>query len=195
MPSARIELSNGSGPCAHYGIDPTRPAILSAYFGDKEWDEFCDQIDETLRPINCASMSFCGCFGLAVVVFAAILAFVVIDFLNCEPLEQCGPAMGLFAVPVVFFFFAVVTLCVTLSMTFNTKSKLQEICQSISHRHPELSFHVQFERNLYPTSGRRGRLRMQPIQHIDVSIDDHEGGDGQHNRNDPIKDAAEGLKN
>ena len=69
------------------------------------------------------------------------------------------------------------------------KAKMQQICQSISHCHPQLSFHVRFERY------RGGRNNSCTTQYIAVSINNtgnnnnNTGNNDNHNTEIPMAQA------
>jgi len=156
MSSARIELTSGTR-CGSAGIDQTKPAILQPYLQDREWEKFCSEIDAALEPANTAKKISIGIFG---VTFIILLGVMLTAFLSMSP---AGPPI--FVLPAIMVVVAIISFACSSCVMRAVKVKMQKICQSISHSHPQLSFHVRFERH------RRGRNNNScTTQYIAVSI-------------------------
>ena len=177
MSSARIELSNGAGPCARAEIDRTKPAILRSYIGDDEWDQFCNQIDKTLQPINCATMLYWGVVGVFFVVFFGIFLFFFLNVAGCNPRQgPCTqPSPIVFIIPLFLMLALFGVMCFSGAQASMAQESVKKRCQDLSKQHPQLSFHVRYEFHYFRNGG---NFLSNSTQYIDVSID--------HNNSDPI---------
>jgi hypothetical protein len=155
MSSARIELSSGTC-CGSAGIDQTKPAILQPYLQDREWEKFCSEMDAALEPANTTKTISMGIFGVTFIIF---LGVILSGFLSMG-LEDTP----IFVLPAVMMVVVFISFACYFCVMCAVKAKMQQICQSISHSHPQLSFHVRFERY------RGGRNNSYTTQYIAVSI-------------------------
>jgi len=186
MSSARIELASGTYCGSGGGIDQTKPAILQPYLQDREWEKFCSEIDAALEPANTAKKFSIGIFG---VTFIILLGVMLTAFLSMSP---AGPPI--FVLPAIMVVVAIISFACSSCVMRAVKVKMQKICQSISHSHPQLSFHVRFERH------RRGRNNDScTTQYIEVSINNtgnnvpnnnnNTGNNNNHNTEIPMAQA------
>ena len=156
MSSARIELTSGTCCGSAGSIDQTKPAILQPYLQDREWEKFCSKIDAALEPANTAKTISMGIFGVTFIIF---LGVILSGFLSMG-LEDTP----IFVLPAVMMVVVFISFACYFCVMCAVKAKMQQICQSISHCHPQLSFHVRFERY------RGGRNNSYTTQYIAVSI-------------------------
>jgi len=190
MSSARIELTSGTC-CGSAGIDQTKPAILRPYLQDCEWEKFCSEMDAALEPANTASKISMGIFGVTFIIF---LGVILSGFLSMS--SEGSPIIGpdgfhpIIVLPVVMMVVVIISFACSGCVMSAVKVKMQQICQSISHSHPELSFHVCFERH----SG--GDNNSYTTQYIAVSINNtgnnvpnNNTGNNNHNTEIPMAQA------
>ena len=156
MSSARIELTSGTCCGSAGSIDQTKPAILQPYLQDREWEKFCSEMDAALEPANTAKTISMGIFGVTFIIF---LGVILSGFLSMG-LEDTP----IFVLPAVMMVVVFISFACYFCVMCAVKAKMQQICQSISHSHPQLSFHVRFERY------RGGRNNSYTTQYIAVSI-------------------------
>ena len=156
MSSARIELTSGTCCGSAGSIDQTKPAILQPYLQDREWEKFCSEIDAALEPANTAKTISMGIFGVTFIIFLGVM---LSGFLSMG-LEDTP----IFVLPAVMMVVVFISFACYFCVMCAVKAKMQQICQSISHCHPQLSFHVRFERY------RGGRNNSYTTQYIAVSI-------------------------
>jgi len=161
MSSARINLNgqtDGSFFCGNnvvdITIDRTFPAILDGRLSITAWTEFCDQVDNTLRPVSDIKRRL----GKSMKIF---------------PVFMCIP---FFIVPVIIFtsdfyaenfwlFYLIPVFSIALFVVYGCYMKkimnelfailedLKRVCADTSNRYSDVSFHVR-EEFVY-TGGRR----------------------------------------
>ena len=172
MSSARIELTSGTCCGSAGSIDQTKPAILQPYLQDREWEKFCSEIDAALEPANTAKKISIGIFG---VTFIILLGVMLSAFLSMSP---AGPPI--FVLPAIMVVVAIISFACSSCVMRAVKVKMQKICQSISHSHPQLSFHVCFERH---SGGHNQSYATRTTQYIAVSINNTGNNNVPNNNN------------
>lgn len=165
MSSARIDLSSN-------GIDRTKPAIMDPYMPDDQWNTFCDDVDNSLRPIKEALKIHSIGFKLTPVIF---LIFMIISFVTV--FSGGGFSIFiLFIIPIVFFLATAATSRHLFHSMSKIKTELERICKNTSDKQPFLSFHIRYEMhpryymNSYNSS--HNGSNYHTTQYIEVLIND-----------------------
>lgn len=199
MSSVRIDLTGGGGLCGS-GVDRSKPALLSSYMQDHEWERFCDGIDAALRPValgmKVASASVGATFLATVVV--GMKSFTSFSKGFGEPPSFDDDGFGFkppsfdddggvsFVVPAAFMGVTMLSFGFAAFKAGQSREEMNRVCREVSARHPRLSFHVRYERiwdgyRSFGSHDRYGRpvddrthgqrANYRTEQYIEVSID------------------------
>lgn len=157
MSSARIDLSSRGSVCSMGGIDRTKPAILDPYLSNVEWDKFCNDVDQVLKPVHFWNKVALGFFG---VTFLTFLICIIVQFATMSsnnPFEEDDddgiPGATLFIIPVVSMIIGGVGMCLFSYKASKASLELERVCRETSQHQPRLSFHVRYERHFFSSYG------------------------------------------
>lgn len=194
MSSARIDLSSRSAVCSLGGIDRTKPAILAPYMSQPMWDQFCNEIDDVLRPVHFWSKVAMACFGATFLTFLVVIIIQIVSVTTSDPFggdnpfdddffgdNNSGPGVPiLFLIPFGSVIIGMTGMCFFAYKASQASLEIEKVCKKTSEQQPHLSFHVRYDRHFYHSSGfssgghhhHHGSHTSSSVdQYIEVSID------------------------
>lgn len=129
------------------------------------WNNFCDRIDDALRPLN----KLLKVSGFATCIF--FIAFIAVPLLVIIPastnMDSSPNVLAFMIGPLVAMAGLISTQCVVVAQMKKTMEELKIVCNEVSKQQPRLSFHVRFERHYY---GSRNDRSSHSTNYIEVII-------------------------
>jgi hypothetical protein len=171
--NGRIEIYGQHSACdGSVTVARAMPAVLEGRLSTTQWNKFCDDLDEALKPAARMRKIFLAGMILLPIIFIALAAFSFITFTisskkqfdNFPNDDGFPPPQNNFLGSFIFFIIGGVVLfagfgilsCVGIRSRNSISTGLRRVCDETSARHPGVSFHVRYESRLWRTSGYGG---------------------------------------
>jgi hypothetical protein len=170
--NGRIEIYGQHSACDGSSVTVARamPAVLEGRLTDSQWNKFCDDLDEALKPAaKMRKIFLVGMIALPII-FITLGAISFITFAMSSkkqfdnfPNNNYDPPHNDFLGSFIFFIIGGIVLfagfgiltCVGIRSKNSISTGLRKVCDETSARHPGVSFHVRYESRLW-TSGYGG---------------------------------------
>jgi len=142
---ARIEIvrqdfCDGSG----VRVDRTMPAQLIDHMTEVEWSQFCNRLDEALKPMSKSKRLALAISLGALLVFAAFLIFAFMAVTGLESNNFDSWFIFFILAPLVFMIGSCATAMAIRKGTRQARDAVIAVCEAESDKCPRLSFHVRF---------------------------------------------------
>mmetsp|Transcript_35203 Transcript_35203/g.84089 ORF Transcript_35203/g.84089 Transcript_35203/m.84089 type:complete len:251 (+) Transcript_35203:290-1042(+) len=173
--SGRIDIECNSSSCCDFNptntLQRSMPAVMDGHMTSHQWTTFCDEIDESLKPVNKAARCTRVFSFVTLAAFGCVFLFMFASIGRAMTGGVTSNMSSLFISFFVAFAVIIVGSCVTRSYTISrreeTIAEMNRVCEDTSRLHPGLSFHSRKDTQLYG-SGRRLRARM--YYYLEVSV-------------------------
>lgn len=149
LSSCRIEIYGQHGACDSSDATVARaiPAILEGRLSNSQWNKFCDDLDEALKPAaKMRKVMLGGMIALPITFFV----LTGISFYTFTKSSGFGPSVLMFPMIIGAAMFAGIgiLMCVAAKSKNSISTGLRNVCDDTS-AHPGVSFHVRYESRLW----------------------------------------------
>ena len=161
------------------------PAVLTGRLTDTQWNQFCDDLDEALKPAAKMRKVFLAGIILIPIIFIIFGAISFISFATAGQKQfdnfpnntsSSNDFLGSFIFfiiggVVLFVGFGILT-CVMIKSKNSISSGLRKVCDQYSARLPGVSFHVRYESRLWSSgySGYHSDVHVSTTEYIEVYV-------------------------
>jgi hypothetical protein len=129
MSSTRIDIFKNKGCFTDsYGIDRNMPAIMNGNMSDREWELFCNQIDQHIIPLNKLGYLLLAGYFTTFIGMMATATFIIFMNVNFSPVIFICLVSG-------FFVFSCYLWCIA----GNAIRKVSKVCEATSRDIPNVS--------------------------------------------------------
>lgn len=171
--TGRIDINGQSNGCRQeLSVSRSMPAIMENQMNQILWNQFCDEVDEALEPVNKAKkrlmtiMKLCGIFDVSMIILS--FALFMSSFNNSSS-SSGGSAAFLPFVFAVLSVFVMIPVNMWWAVKFSNQglADLGKVCDKASAQNPGISFHVREEQHLR-TQG--NDVRVGRSNYIEVCV-------------------------
>mmetsp|Transcript_15399 Transcript_15399/g.27848 ORF Transcript_15399/g.27848 Transcript_15399/m.27848 type:complete len:186 (-) Transcript_15399:643-1200(-) len=160
--TGRIDINGqGNGCRQELCISRTMPATLKKRISQTVWNNFCDEVDEALEPVNegkqrlSTAMMIYVAFEVFMIILSFGLFFASFNDSCSSHSHSCSSRSGFtsfipFIVAVLSCFVIIpATWCWTSNFANEGLENVRKVCEEATVRNPGISFHVREEHHLH----------------------------------------------